>query len=141
MAILEENPNQSTPTKEYKKRGPKPKNKPESIQVTSQPEVIHIQPITEPIPQPSYDSELEKLRADKARLEQEVIQLKELVKTISVTTTKQLVNCSDDEINHLYIDYLSTKETQYDNAIIVEQNGMVIIPKSYYVISQDGVIG
>jgi thiaminase len=86
-------------------------------------------------PVQNNNEELNLLKQQLQQLQEENQKLKQIAETVSITTTKQLVNCTDDEINSLYIDYISKHETAHENALVIEADGKVIIPKSYYVIS------
>jgi thiaminase len=99
-----------------KKRGPKPKVKLE-------------------LPLTPSNEELELLKSQLQRLQEENLKLKQIAETVAITNTKNLIECTDDEINSLYVDYITKHETAHNNAIIVEADNKVIIPKSYYVIS------
>ncbi|MDD4779088.1 MAG: hypothetical protein PHT02_00595 [Tissierellia bacterium] len=104
-----------------KKRGRPPRNP--SIQSTSQ---IEVTPIDNP--------EVEQLKQQLQQLQEENLKLKQIAETITITNTKSLINCTDDEINSLYIGYISKHETAHENALVIETGGKVIIPKSYYVV-------
>lgn len=67
-------------------------------------------------------------------LKQQNEKLKQIVETVSITNIKPLINCADEEINSLYVNYITTHETAHENALVVEVDGKVIIPKSYYVV-------
>jgi hypothetical protein len=107
------------------RRGRPPKNKSDSILNTTQLEVTSAT---------NNNKELELLKSKLKQLEEENQRLKQIAETISITNTKQLINCSDEEINTLYLNYITQHETNYNNALVVEINGKVIIPKSYYVV-------
>lgn len=85
-------------------------------------------------PRKSETEELEQLKSQLQQLQEENLKLKQIAETVAITTTKQLINCTDDEINSLYIDYISKHETAHENALVIETDGKVIIPKSYYVV-------
>jgi len=104
-----------------RRRGRPPKS--ESIQSTSQLEVT-----------PVDNTELELLRQQLHQALEENQKLKQIAETVTITNTKPLINCTDEEINSLYIDYITTHETAHENALVVEVDGKVIIPKSYYVV-------
>jgi regulator of replication initiation timing len=105
-----------------RRRGRPPKS--ESIQSTSQPEVVS-----------TNNDEVEQLKQQLQQVLEENQKLKQIAeKTISITTTKPLINCTDDEINTLYLNYIAQHETAHENALVVEADGKVIIPKSYYVV-------
>ena len=81
------------------------------------------------------NSEVELLRQQLQQLQEENLKLKQIAETVTITNTKPLINCTDDEINSLYVNYITTHETAHENALVIETDGKVIIPKSYYVIS------
>jgi thiaminase len=85
-------------------------------------------------PRKSENEELESLKQQLQQVTQERDRLKQIAETVTITNTKPLINCTDDEINSLYIDYITTHETAHENALIIEADGKVIIPKSYYVV-------
>jgi thiaminase len=80
------------------------------------------------------NEELTLLKSQLQQLQEENLKLKQIAETVSITNTKQLINCTDDEINSLYVNYITTHETAHENALVVEADGKVIIPKSYYVV-------
>jgi hypothetical protein len=104
-----------------RRRGRPPKS--ESIQSTSQLEVVS-----------TNNDEVELLKQQLQQVLEENQKLKQIAETVTITNTKQLINCSDDEINTLYIDYITNHETAHNDALVVETDGKVIIPKSYYVV-------
>jgi thiaminase len=85
-------------------------------------------------PRKSENEELELLKSQLQQLQEENLKLKQIAETIAITNTKNLVECTDDEINSLYVDYITRHETAHDNAIIIQAEDKLIIPKSYYVI-------
>lgn len=55
------------------------------------------------------------------------------LKKIALLTEKQnAIEVSDEDINNLYIEYVSNKENKYNEAFLVEYNNKIIIPKKYY---------
>ena len=118
-----------------KKRGPKPKIKPESIQSTTQLEVIHINESEKESESKNYTvdtPDFKTLIYTIETLKQQNEKLLHIVETINITTTKPLIICSDDDINTLYVNYLANKETVLNNVVVAEVDGRVIITKSYY---------
>jgi hypothetical protein len=111
-----------------KRRGRPPRNQSESVQSNTQLEVVPV------IKTEQFNEELESLRLQLQQVTQERDRLKQIAETITITNTKPLINCTDDEINSLYVNYITTHETAHDNALVVETDGKVIIPKSYYVV-------
>jgi hypothetical protein len=107
-----------------RKRGRPPKS--ESVQSTSQFEVTPTSNID--------NSEIELLKQQLQQVLEENQKLKQIAEIVTITNTKPLINCTDEEINSLYIDYITTHETAHDNALVIETDGKVIIPKSYYVV-------
>ncbi len=115
-----------------RKRGRPPRNQSASVQNTTQLEVIPTTNTTEITTQNNEEFKLLKFQLQ--RLQEENLKLKQIAETVAITNTKNLVECTDDEINSLYIDYLTHHELANANAIIIEVADKVIIPKSYYVI-------
>jgi CxxC motif-containing protein (DUF1111 family) len=113
-------------------RGRPPRNQSASVQNTTQLEIVPTANATEANTQNS--EELEQLKSQLQQLQEENLKLKQIAETVAVTTTKKLIECTDDEINSLYVDYITKHETTHENAIVVEADNKVIIPKSYYVI-------
>ena len=106
---------------------PKRRGRPKANSSSSQLEVV---------PTNNTDnSEVELLRQQLQQLQEENLKLKQIAETVTITNTKPLINCTDDEINSLYVNYITTHETAHENALVIETGGKVIIPKSYYVIS------
>lgn len=113
-----------------KKRGPKPKNQiinpSASVQSTTQLEVIHSEESDNNSP------DIKALMSIIDELKQQNEKLMQIAKTISITTTKPLITCSDEDINSLYVNYITNKETALNNVLVAEVDGKVIITKSYY---------
>jgi hypothetical protein len=59
---------------------------------------------------------------------------KKLASKLLVTTHSELIEIDDDDINELYIKYLSNGDTVHNNAFIIND----IIPKTYYKIDNIG---
>lgn len=115
-----------------RKRGRPPRNKSASVQSTTQLEVI---PTTNTIENTTQNNEeLEQLKSQLQQLQEENQKLLKIAETVAITNTKNLVECTDDEINSLYVDYITKHKTAHENALVIEADGKVIIPKSYYVI-------
>jgi hypothetical protein len=111
-----------------KRRGRPPRNQSKSVQSTTQLEVFPSTNTTD------NNEELTLLKSQLQQLQQENLKLKQIAETVTITNTKPLINCTDDEINSLYVNYITTHETAHDNALVIEADGKVIIPKSYYVV-------
>jgi hypothetical protein len=117
-----------------KRRGRPPKDLvPTRGQITSQLEVIPASNSTEISTQ--NNEELILLKSQLQQLQEQNEKLLKIAETVAITNTKNLIECSDAEINSLYVDYITKHETTHDNAIVVEVENKVIIPKSYYVVS------
>lgn len=115
-----------------KKRGRPSKS--ESIQSTSQFVKVPVKNSTANDIIDNDNNEVELLKQQLQQLQEENLKLKQIAETVTITNTKPLINCSDDEINSLYVNYITTHETAHDNALVIEADGKVIIPKSYYVV-------
>jgi len=124
-----------------KKRGPKPKIKPESIQSTTQLEVIHINESEKDNSNNlnninninnSNNPDIQALMSTIETLKQQNEKLMHIVETVNITTTKPLIICSDEDINDLYVKYVTNKETVLNNVVVAEVDGKVLITKSYY---------
>src|SRR5690348_8557515 len=64
--------------------------------------------------------EMENLRSKCQQLEKENSDLKKIANMISITSQYKLFECSDDEINLLYIKYLTESQTVLNNARLIK---------------------
>jgi hypothetical protein len=103
----------------------------DTIQIQSQLEAIHIQ---ESEKDNTDSPDFKTLMSTINELKQQNEKLLHIVETVNITTTKPLITCSDEDINNLYVKYLTDKETTLNNVVVAEVDGRVLITKSYYVI-------
>jgi len=123
---MQEQQNETIP----KKRGRKPKSELVNLPITHQSTLNN----SDNDDNNDNNEELELLKSQLQQLQEENLKLKQIAETVTITNTKNLIECTDDEINSLYVNYITTHETAHDNALVVETDGKVIIPKSYYVV-------
>lgn len=99
-----------------KRRGRKPKN-----QINND-NIISIE----------SSSEIEVLKEENIKLQEELNSLKQIVSSILVTQSKPLIICPDEDINQLYFNYLTSKQIEMNDTKILESPDGLIITKSYY---------
>jgi hypothetical protein len=117
-----------------KRRGrPAKDSVPTRVQSTSQLEAIHIQESENNAKNYTVNTpDFKTLMSTIDALKQQNEKLKQIVETVNITTTKSLTVCSDDDINKLYVNYITNKDTVLNNVVVVEVDGKVLITKSYF---------
>jgi hypothetical protein len=117
-----------------KKRGRPPRDSvPTRVQSTTQLEAIHINESENEskdytVNTPDFKTLMSTINA----LKQQNEKLLHIVETVNITTTKPLITCSDEDINDLYVKYLTDKETVLNNVVVAEVDGKILITKSYF---------
>jgi hypothetical protein len=76
--------------------------------------------------------EVENLKSEIIDLRKENERLQKLVSLASITSRNTLVECTNDDIDLLYLKYLTENLTSYNNAKVLKIDNKAIIPKSYY---------
>jgi 23S rRNA-/tRNA-specific pseudouridylate synthase len=64
--------------------------------------------------------------------------LQDVLKKLDITKLHKLFEVPDEDINGLYLEYLTDKAKKSGLAYIFEQDNKLIIPKAYYVVENEG---